>query len=114
MGTKEYEPASKVITVTVRAKTPVFSLSSPVKKQVKVLVTKVEGATNYEISYGRMGKYYKKTIKHIESEFPKTYTYIKNRTSGRNYFIKVRAITKLDDGTTIYGKWSIVKKIKSK
>ena len=61
-----------------------------------------------------MGKYYKKTIKHIESEFPKTYTYIKNRTSGRNYFIKVRAITKLDDGTTIYGKWSIVKKIKSK
>ncbi len=114
VGTKEYEPASKVITVTVRAKTPVFSLSSPVKKQVKVLVTKVEGATNYEISYGRMGKYYKKTIKHIESEFPKTYTYIKNRTSGKNYFIKVRAITKLDDGTTIYGKWSIVKKIKSK
>ena len=60
VGTKEYEPAEKVITVTVRAKTPVFSLSSPVKKQVKVLVTK------------------------------------------------------LDDGTTIYGKWSVVKKIKSK
>lgn len=114
VGTKAYEPASKTITLTVRAETPAFSLSSPVKKQVKVLVTKVDGATNYQIRYGRMGKYYYKTIKHIESEFPKTYTYIKKRTSGKTYFIKVRPVTKLEDGTTIYGKWSVVKKIKSK
>ena len=114
VGSKAYDPVTKVVTVTVKPIKPVFSLSSPKKKQVKVLITKVEGATKYQIEYGRMGKYYKKTIKHIESEFTKTYTYINKRTSGRKYFIRVRAIKEMPDGTVVYGNWTTRKSIASK
>lgn len=114
VGSKAYDPVTKVVTVTVKPIKPVFSLSSPKKKQVKVLITKVEGATKYQIEYGRMGKYYKKTIKHIESEFTKTYTYINKRTSGRKYFIRVRAIKEMPDGTVVYGNWTTRKSIVSK
>ena len=114
VGSKAYEPVSKVVTITVKPIKPVFSLSSPQKKQVKVLVTKVEGATKYQIEYGRMGKYYKKTIKHIDSEFSKTYTYINKRTSGKKYFIRVRAIKEMPDGTVVYGNWTTRKSIVSK
>ena len=73
-----------------------------------------EGATKYQVRYGRQGKYYYKTCKHIDSDFTKTYTYLNNRTSGKTYYIKVRSITEMPDGTIVYGNWSPVQKIKSK
>ena len=113
-GTTGFEPAEKVVTVTVKPLKPVVTLTSPEKKQVKVTWTKQKGATKYQVRYGRQGKYYYRTCKHIDSQFSKTYTYLNNRTSGKTYYIKVRSITEMPDGTIVYGNWSEVQKIKSK
>lgn len=113
-GTKEYNPAEKVVTVTVKPKTPVVKLTTPAKKQVKVTITKVEGATKYQVRYGRNGKYYYKTIKHLDNQYLKTSTTLKNRISGKTYYVKVRAITVMEDGTAVYGNWSATKKIKAR
>ena len=113
-GTTEYEPAEKTVAITVKPLKPVVTLTSPQKKQVKVSWTKQQGATKYQVRYGRQGKYYYKTCKHIDSDFTKTYTYLNNRTSGKTYYIKVRSITEMPDGTIVYGNWSPVQKIKSK
>ena len=114
MGTKAYDPATKVVTVTVKPLKPTFTLSSPAKKQVKVLINKEPGATKYIVEYGRNGKYYTKTIKHLDNEFTRTYTTLANRTSGKTYYIRVKAVKVMDDGTVVEGNWSARKKIKSK
>ena len=41
-----------VVTVTVKPLKPVVTLSSPQKKQVKVIWTKQEGATKYQVRSG--------------------------------------------------------------
>lgn len=114
VGTKTSNPASKVVNVTVKPLKPAFTLSRPAKKQIKVLVTKTEGATRYEVEYGRNGKYYKKTIKHLDNEFTKTSTTLKNRVSGKTYFVRVRAVKVMDDGTVVNGNWTARKSIKAK
>ncbi len=114
VGTKAYDPATKVVTVTVKPLKPTFTLSSPAKKQVKVLINKEPGATKYIVEYGRNGKYYTKTIKHLDNEFTRTYTTLANRTSGKTYYIRVKAVKVMDDGTVVEGNWSARKKIKSK
>lgn len=113
-GNVKYDPASKVVYVTVKPLKPVVKLTTPAKKQIKVTFTKVEGTTKYQIRYGRMGKYYNKYITHRNNEYTKTYTTLKNRVSGKTYYIKVRAYKELEDGTRIYGDWSPVQKIKAK
>lgn len=113
-GTKAYDPAEKVVTVTVKPLKPVLTLTSPAKKQVKVVFTKVKGATRYQVRYGRNGVYYYKNIKHLDNQYTKTSTLLKNRVSGKKYYVKVRAITEMEDGTVVYGNWTSVKSIKSK
>lgn len=114
VGTKAYDPAVKTVTVTVKPLKPTFTLSSPAKKQVKVLIDKEAGATKYIVEYGRNGKYYTKNIKHLDNEFTRTYTTLKNRTSGKTYYIRVKAVKVMDDGTVVEGNWSARKKIKAK
>lgn len=114
VGTKTSDPASKVVTVKVKPVKPGVALSKPAKKQIKVQITKVKGATKYEVRYGRNGKYYSKYVKHIDSKYTKTSTTLKNRTSGKTYYVKVRAIKVLDNGDTLVGNWSANKKIKAK
>ncbi len=114
VGTKTSDPASKVVTVKVKPVKPGVALSKPAKKQIKVTITKVKGATKYQVRYGRNGKYYSKYVKHIDSKYTKTSTTIKNRISGKTYYVKVRAIKVLDNGDTLVGNWSANKKIKAK
>ena len=110
----KFNPGKKVITVTVKPLKPVIKVTSPAKKQVEVQITKVKGATKYQINYGRAGKYYNKYITHIDNGYSTVTATIGNRTSGKNYFIKVRAYKTLEDGTKVWGGWTAVKKIKSK
>lgn len=110
----KYNPASKIVKVTVKPKKPVVKVTSPAKKQIKVSITKVKGATKYQVKYGRNGVYYSKYITHRDNEFPKTFTVIKNRVSGKTYEVKVRAYKTLADGTKVWGNWTAVKKIKAK
>lgn len=115
VGTVASDPASKTVTVKVKPKKPaVSSLSSTKKGSVKVNVLKSAGSTKYEIRYGRMGNYKYKTIRHIDSVYTKTYTTVSKLTSGKTYYIKVRAITVAENGTELKGNWSSTKKIKVK
>lgn len=114
VGTKAYDPAVKTVDVTVKPLKPVFKLSTPAKKQIKVLIDKEPGATKYIVEYGRQGKYYKKTIKHLDNEFARTSTTLKKRTSGKTYYIRVKAVKVMEDGTVVEGNWTARKKIKAK
>lgn len=112
-GTKEYNPAKKTVTINVKPRKPAIKVTSPAKKQVKVTITKVQGATKYQVKYGRNGVYYNKYITHKDTEYKTVYTLLKNRTSGKTYEIKVRAYKTMPDGTKVWGNWT-TKKIKVK
>ena len=111
-GTVRYEPASKRITIDVRPVTPAVKAVSAAKGKVKVTITKVEGATKYQVKYGRNGKYKNRYITHRDNEYVRIISTIKNLPS-KTHYIKVRAYKTLDDGTKIWGKW-VTKKIKVK
>ncbi len=110
----KYNPASKVVTVTVKPKKPAFKVTSPAKGQVKVTITKVDGATKYQVRYGRMGSYSNRYITHNDNGYSTTYVTLKNLKPGTNYFVKVRSYKKLADGTIVWGNWTVIKKIKTK
>lgn len=113
-GTTRYNPASKEVTVTVKPNKPSFSLSTPDSREIKVTITKVKGATKYQVKYGRQGNYYSKYITHLANGYTKTSTTLKNRKSGVNYFIKVRAYKTLPNGEKVWGNWTTVKKIRAR
>lgn len=113
-GTTRYNPASKVITVTVKPNKPVIKVTSPSEGEVKVLITKVKGATKYQVRYGRNDKYYNKYITHKENEYTKTSTTIKNRKSGVYYYVQVRAYKTLENGDKVWGNWTTLRKVRAK
>lgn len=113
-GTTRYNPASKEIKITVKPNKPVIKVTSPSKGKVKVLITKVKGATKYQVKYGRNDKYYNKYITHKENEYTKTSTTIKNRKSGVYYYVQVRAYKTLDNGDKVWGNWTTLRKVRAK
>ena len=113
-GTKEYNPVQKTVTINVKPRKPSVKVTSTVKKQIKVAITKVEGATKYQVKYGRNGVYYNKYITHKDNQYKTVYTSIKNRISGKTYYVKVRAYKTMEDGTKVWGNWTDLKKIKAK
>ncbi len=113
-GTKEYNPVQKTVTINVKPRKPSVKVTSTVKKQIKVAITKVEGATKYQMKYGRNGVYYNKYITHKDNQYKTVYTNIKNRISGKTYYVKVRAYKTMEDGTKVWGNWTDLKKIKAK
>lgn len=113
-GTKEYNPVQKTVTINVKPRKPSVKVTSTVKKQIKVAITKVEGATKYQVKYGRNGVYYNKYITHKDNQYKTVYTNIKNRISGKIYYVKVRAYKTMEDGTKVWGNWTDLKKIKAK
>lgn len=107
----KYNPDCKNVYVQVKPKKPAFYLTSVNKKEVRVNVTEVAGATKYQVRYGRMGNYYNKYVAHTgEGDFT---VKLAKRTSGKTYFVKVRSYKKQADGTIVWGNWTTVKKIKS-
>jgi len=113
-GNVKYDPASKAVYINVKPLKPVIKVTSPAKKQIKVMITKVKGATKYQVKYGANGVYHNKYIVHNENSYAKVYTKIKNRVSGKTYEVKVRAYKTMADGTKVWGDWTTVKKIKAK
>lgn len=113
-GTVKYDPASKAVYVTVKPLKPAVTVTSPAKKQLKVTITKVKGATKYQVKYGRNGVYYNRYITHRDNSYKKVYTVIGSRLSGKNYYVKVRAYKTLDDGTKVWGDWTTLRKVKVK
>ena len=111
---KAYNPAQKIVKVTVKPLKPVIKVTSPAKKQLKVQIEKVKGATKYQVKYGRNSKYYSKYITHVDNSYDTVSTTIRNRISGKTYYVKVRAYKTLDDGTKVWGNWTTLRKVKAK
>lgn len=109
-----YSPAYKDVHVKVLPKKPVFKVTSAVKDNFRVQITKVDGATKYQVRYGREGKYTNKYVTHYDNQYTKTVTTLNSSklTSGKYYYIKVRSYKKLASGEIVWGNWTTVKKVK--
>lgn len=108
-GNKAYNPATATVTVTVKpTKGIISSLKSTAKGKLTVRYKKQSpNADYYQIRYGRAGDYTTKTIKNTSARTGKST--IKGLQSDKKYFIKVRGVKDLADGTVLYGSWSKVK-----
>ena len=108
-GNKAYNPATATVTVTVKpTKGIISSLKSTAKGKLTVRYKKQSpNADYYQIRYGRAGDYTTKTIKNTSARTGKST--IKGLQSGKKYFIKVRGVKVLEDGTRLYGAWSVTK-----
>ena len=108
-GNKAYTPATATVTVTVKpTKGIISSLKSTAKGKLTVRYKKQSpNADYYQIRYGRAGDYTTKTIKNTSARTGKST--IKGLQSGKKYFIKVRGVKVLEDGTRLYGTWSVTK-----
>lgn len=105
-GNRAYNPATATVTVTVKpAKGVISSVTSSSKGKLIVRYKRESAnATAYQIRYGRAGDYTVKTVKALPSKSGKST--IKGLQSGKKYFVKVRGVKELADGTKIYGNWS--------
>ena len=108
-GNKAYNPATATVTVTVKpTKGIISSLKSTAKGKLTVRYKKQSpNADYYQIRYGRAGDYTTKTIKNTSARTGKST--IKGLQSGKKYCVKVRGVKVLEDGTRLYGAWSVTK-----
>ena len=108
-GNRAYNPATTTVTVTVKpTKGIITSLKSTAKGKMVVKYKKESpNADYYQIRYGRVGDYTVKTVKNSTALTGKST--IKNLKSGKKYYVKVRGVKELADGTVLYGSWSKVK-----
>jgi hypothetical protein len=101
-GYKSVKPDGKVTGVT---------LKTPKKKQLKVSWKKVPGAEGYQICYGTSKSF--KNSKKISVSAKYSAKTLSKLTSGKCYYVKVRAYTK-SGNKKIYGAYSTVKYLKVK
>ena len=108
-GNRAYNPATATVTVTVKpTKGIISSLKSTAKGKLTVRYKKQSpNADYYQIRYGRAGDYTTKTIKNTTALTGKST--IKSLNSGKKYYVKVRGVKVLEDGTRLYGTWSVTK-----
>ena len=112
-GVKKYAPVSKQVVIQVKPKKPIISVYNSGSGQIKVRITKVVGATKYQIRYGRMGEYTSAySAQSTDSYLTQTRT-ISNLEAGKMYYVKVRAYKTMDDGTKVWGNWTTIRKVRA-
>lgn len=113
-GTKAYNPITKTVTIYSKPLKPTIKVTSTKKNEIKIVITKVPGATKYSVRYGRKGVYYYKYPAQVEDGKDTITVTLKNRQSGGTYYIKVRAYKTMPDNEKVRGNWTKTYKIKSK
>lgn len=91
--------------VTAAGKPAITSLNSNTKKKMTVTYGKVSEAEGYEIKYSTKSNFSSgsNTVRTTKLTYP-----IGSLTSGKKYYVKVRAYKKDSTGARIYGGWSSV------
>ena len=110
IGNKKYTPVTKVVTVDVKPKKPSFKVSSNAYGKLTTKITKVAGATKYQIRYGRMGSY-KSVYVSQDAGGDSTVSRTVKANHGKAYFVKVRSYKTMSDGTKVWGNWTVTKKV---
>lgn len=94
-------------------KQTVSSVKSPSKKKLKFTWKKDSTVSGYQIQYSTSSKFTKSKTKTAAVSKKNTSKTISKLTSGKKYYVRVRAY-KTIDGKKIYGSWSSVKSVKVK
>ena len=98
-------------TFTIKPKkVSISSAKSSAKKKITVKWKKSSGSVKYQIAYRKKGSSTWKYKTVSSTTYKKTLTGL---TSGKYYYVKVRAYKKVS-GKTYYGSWSSTKKVKVK
>ena len=106
---QDYEKASKKISVTVRPlTTSKLSLKSTAKKQATVSWTEAKSISRYQIYYSRRSDM--KNAKHITAKSSAKSAVLKNLTSKKKYYVRIRTY-KTVSGKKYYSTWSSVKSV---
>ena len=106
---QDYEKASKKISVTVRPlTTSKLSLKSTAKKQATVSWTATKSISRYQIYYSRRSDM--KNAKHITAKSSAKSAVLKNLTSKKKYYVRIRTY-KTVSGKKYYSTWSSVKSV---
>lgn len=92
------------------ASAPTLTVTSPSKGKVKISWSDVAGETGYQVYYSKDGKKFTKLDSYKGWPDAQTKTGL---TSGKTYYFKVRAYTKVGSDT-VYGVFSDVKSVKVK
>ena len=86
------------------------------KSPGKVAWNKTKGATKYEIEYSTGSKFRKSTTRTKKVSASKDNTSLKNLKAGKTYYVRIRALTEIEDSRgnskTLKGSWSATMKIK--
>lgn len=106
--TKEKEAIQKL---KKQLKVKIISATKKSKKakSAKIVIKKVKKAVSYKVKYSTSKKFKKSKTK----TFKKRKMTLKKLKAGKRYYIKVRAVGKLN-GKKVYGSWSKRKVIKIK
>ncbi|MDD7209848.1 MAG: C69 family dipeptidase, partial [Lachnospiraceae bacterium] len=106
---KEDKPEVKpAVKAPVRVK---MSAKAVKGKKVKVKLHKISGVKGYEIAYSTSVNFGKKKTKIVKTSVAvKT---IKKLKKGKTYYVKARAY-KMNGKTKVYGKWSLISRVKVK
>lgn len=106
---QDYEKASKKISVTVRPlTTSKLSLKSTAKKQATVSWTAAKSISRYQIYYSQRSDM--KNAKHITTKSSAKSAVLKNLTSKKKYYVRIRTY-KTVSGKKYYSTWSSVKSV---
>ena len=106
---QDYEKASKKISVTVRPlTTSKLSLKSTAKKQATVSWTAAKSISGYQIYYSQRSDM--KNAKHITAKSSAKSAVLKNLTSKKKYYVRIRTY-KTVSGKKYYSTWSSVKSV---
>lgn len=111
-GSKVYGQFSGYRYTTPNGKVQDVSLKSTKKRYLKVSWDKVPGAKGYQIRYSTSKSFKNSKVAYTTSKYS-TKT-LSKLTSGKTYYVKVRAYTKNTKGAKIYGTYSSVVKLKVK
>ena len=91
------------------AKVNLTSVKNNKAGQVQVKYKKVSGVKGYEISYSKDAKFKKQVIKKTTKQTSYTVKKLKKK---KTYYVRIRAYSVDSTGKKVYGKYSVVKKVK--
>lgn len=112
-GDKLYQPANVTVVFEI---SPAKVTWQKTKSPGKVAWNKTKGTTKYEIEYSTGSKFRKSTTRTKKVSASKDNTSLKNLKAGKTYYVRIRALTEIEDSRgnskTLKGSWSATMKIK--
>ena len=94
------------------AKAKISSVKNSKSKSFIAIWKKLNDVKGYEVQYSLNKKFTKgKKTKDITSSSKVSFT-AKKLKKGKTYYVRVRAYNTDSQNTKVYGKWSVVKKVK--